>query len=185
MAKVSDLQMWCTKDTQIQSKVYAWFNDFVSYDESWTDIWAWRLSSTWLCFEENKANLNEQNFGKQYQRITVSRIFSVAEINLICQLTIGVAGIGQLGKLRVLDLEENYLESIPNEVGRLRELHRLILQSNNLTQLPRAIGESELWWAELDNLVCRSAESAAILVSRRELSLLPSWGRLKRFNFHF
>ena len=95
--------------------------------------------------EENEANLNEQNFGKQYQRITVSRIFSVAEINLICQLTIGVAGIGQLGKLRVLDLEENYLESIPNEVGRLRELHRLILQSNNLTQLPRAIGESELW----------------------------------------
>ena len=69
----------------------------------------------------------------------------MAEINLICQLTIGVVGIGQLGKLRVLDLEENYLESIPNEVGRLRELHRLILQSNNLTQLPRAIGESELW----------------------------------------
>ena len=26
-------------------------------------------------------------------------------------------GIGQLGKLRVLDLEENYLEAIPNEVG--------------------------------------------------------------------
>ena len=50
-------------------------------------------------------------------------------------------GIGQLGKLRVLDLEENYLEAIPNEVGRLRELQRLILQSNNLTQLPRAIGE--------------------------------------------
>ena len=49
--------MWCTKDTQIQSKVYTWFNNFVSYDESWTDIWAWRLSSTWLCFEENKANL--------------------------------------------------------------------------------------------------------------------------------
>ena len=51
------------------------------------------------------------------------------------------AGIGQLGKLRVLDLEENYLEAIPNEVGRLRELQKLILQSNNLTQLPRAIGE--------------------------------------------
>ena len=79
-------------------------------------------------------------------------------------------GIGQLGKLRVLDLEENYLEAIPNEVGssttyqedflmrlikfsfnlyllpqvgRLRELNRLILQSNNLTQLPRAIGKKE------------------------------------------
>ena len=48
--------------------------------------------------------------------------------------------IGQLHKLRVLDLEENKLDNIPNEIGRLRELERLILQSNNLTQLPRAIG---------------------------------------------
>ena len=32
-------------------------------------------------------------------------------------------GIGQLGKLRVLDLEENYLEAIPNEVGTIT-LHR-------------------------------------------------------------
>ena len=53
-------------------------------------------------------------------------------------------GIGQLGKLRVLELEENLLESIPNEVGRLRELNRLILQSNKLTQLPRAIGRKIL-----------------------------------------
>jgi leucine-rich repeat protein SHOC2 len=44
-------------------------------------------------------------------------------------------------RLRILDLEENYLETIPNEVGRLKELSRLILQSNVLTQLPRAIGE--------------------------------------------
>ena len=44
-------------------------------------------------------------------------------------------------RLRLLDLEENYLESIPNEVGRLRELNKLILQSNSLTQLPRAIGQ--------------------------------------------
>jgi leucine-rich repeat protein SHOC2 len=43
-------------------------------------------------------------------------------------------------RLRILDLEENYLETIPNEVGRLKELSRLILQSNVLTQLPRAIG---------------------------------------------
>ena len=42
-----------------------------------------------------------------------------------------------------MDLEENYLESIPNEVGRLRQLTRLILQSNALTQLPRAIGNRE------------------------------------------
>ena len=47
-------------------------------------------------------------------------------------------------RLRLLDLEENYLESIPNEVGRLRDLNKLILQSNNLTQLPRAIGEFTL-----------------------------------------
>ena len=46
-------------------------------------------------------------------------------------------------RLRILDLEENYLESIPNEVGRLRQLTRLILQSNALTQLPRAIGNRE------------------------------------------
>ena len=45
-------------------------------------------------------------------------------------------------RLRLLDLEENYLESIPNEVGRLRDLNKLILQSNNLTQLPRAIGNT-------------------------------------------
>lgn len=51
------------------------------------------------------------------------------------------SGIGQLQKLRVLDLEENKLDSVPNEIGRLRELQKLILQSNNLTQLPRAIGQ--------------------------------------------
>ena len=43
--------------------------------------------------------------------------------------------------MRILDLEENYLETIPNEVGRLRELTRLVLQSNALVQLPRAIGQ--------------------------------------------
>ena len=48
-------------------------------------------------------------------------------------------------RLRLLDLEENYLESIPNEVGRLRELNKLILQSNSLTQLPRAIGHRQLF----------------------------------------
>ena len=51
------------------------------------------------------------------------------------------SGVGQLQKLRVLDLEENKLDSVPNEIGRLRELQKLILQSNNLTQLPRAIGQ--------------------------------------------
>lgn len=51
------------------------------------------------------------------------------------------SGIGQLQKLRVLDMEENKLDSVPNEIGRLRELQKLILQSNNLTQLPRAIGQ--------------------------------------------
>ena len=50
------------------------------------------------------------------------------------------SGLGQLSKLRTLDLEENFLESVPNEVGRLRDLKKMILQSNNLTQLPRALG---------------------------------------------
>ena len=48
--------------------------------------------------------------------------------------------IGQLQKLRVLDLAENRIDNIPNEIGRLRMLQKLILQTNNLTQLPRAIG---------------------------------------------
>ena len=48
--------------------------------------------------------------------------------------------IGQLQKLRVLDLAENRIDNIPNEIGRLRVLQKLILQTNNLSQLPRAIG---------------------------------------------
>lgn len=48
--------------------------------------------------------------------------------------------IGNLRKLRVLDLEENRLEQLPNEVGFLRELQRLIVQANQLTSIPRAIG---------------------------------------------
>ncbi len=48
--------------------------------------------------------------------------------------------IGNLRKLRVLDLEENKLDSLPNEIGFLRELQRLIIQSNQLVALPRAIG---------------------------------------------
>ena len=48
--------------------------------------------------------------------------------------------IGQLQKLRVLDLAENRIDNIPNEIGRLRVLQKLILQTNSLSQLPRAIG---------------------------------------------
>lgn len=48
--------------------------------------------------------------------------------------------IGNLRKLRVLDLEENKLESLPNEIGFLRELQKLIVQSNQIASLPRAIG---------------------------------------------
>lgn len=69
--------------------------------------------------------------------------------------------MGQLRKLRHLDLEENKLDSLPQEIGKdlslkvsydiykkknliyqghLRELTRLILASNQLTQLPRSIG---------------------------------------------
>lgn len=42
--------------------------------------------------------------------------------------------------MRVLDLEENRIESLPSEIGLLRDLQRLILQSNQLTALPRTIG---------------------------------------------
>ena len=59
-------------------------------------------------------------------------------------------------RLRILDLEENYLETIPNEVGRLKELSRLILQSNVLTQLPRAIGQlhSVFWGIRIQINAC-------------------------------
>ncbi|KAI0212686.1 hypothetical protein LSAT2_002379 [Lamellibrachia satsuma] len=48
--------------------------------------------------------------------------------------------IGNLTKLRVLDLEENKLDSLPHEIGFLKELTKLVVQSNQLTSLPRAIG---------------------------------------------
>ena len=48
--------------------------------------------------------------------------------------------IGNLKKLRVLDLEENKLEQLPTEIGFLKDLTRLVVQSNQLTSLPRAIG---------------------------------------------
>ena len=48
--------------------------------------------------------------------------------------------IGNLSKLRILDLEENKLEQLPNEIGNLRNLTRLVVQSNQLTSLPRALG---------------------------------------------
>jgi len=48
--------------------------------------------------------------------------------------------IGNLKKLRILDLEENKLESLPQEIGFLKELTKLVVQSNQLTSLPRAIG---------------------------------------------
>jgi len=50
------------------------------------------------------------------------------------------ASIGNLRKLRVLDLEENKLDTLPNEIGYLRELQKLVMQSNQLTSLPRAVG---------------------------------------------
>ncbi len=48
--------------------------------------------------------------------------------------------IGNLKKLRLLDLEENKLEQLPLEIGFLRELTKLVVQSNQLSSLPRAIG---------------------------------------------
>lgn len=50
------------------------------------------------------------------------------------------SSIGNLRKLRVLDLEENRLEGLPPEIGFLKDLQRLIVQSNQLSALPRALG---------------------------------------------
>ena len=47
--------------------------------------------------------------------------------------------IGKLSKLRVLDLENNQLESLPQEIGLLSELQELNLASNCLSTLPKAI----------------------------------------------
>ena len=54
------------------------------------------------------------------------------------------ATIGNLKKLRLLDLEENKLEQLPAEIGFLRQLTKLVVQSNQLTSLPRAVGYVEL-----------------------------------------
>ena len=70
-------------------------------------------------------------------------------------------------RLRILDLEENYLESIPNEVGRLRQLTRLILQSNALTQLPRAIGNRE----EDAMATCRLKETLFVVLKVTKILL--------------
>ncbi|PIO58875.1 leucine Rich repeat-containing domain protein, partial [Teladorsagia circumcincta] len=50
------------------------------------------------------------------------------------------AQIGNLKKLRELDLEENDLETIPSEIGFLLQLTKLWVQSNKLISLPRTIG---------------------------------------------
>ena len=50
------------------------------------------------------------------------------------------SSIGNLRKLRTLDLEENRLEGLPPEIGFLKELKTLTVQSNQLSALPRAIG---------------------------------------------
>ena len=54
------------------------------------------------------------------------------------------SSIGNLRKLRTLDLEENRLEGIPPEIGFLKELETLSVQSNQLSALPRAIGLVQL-----------------------------------------
>ena len=60
--------------------------------------------------------------------------------------------IGQLQKLRVLDLAENRIDNIPNEIGRLRVLQKLILQTNSLSQLPRAIGYASIFRKHLAHI---------------------------------
>ncbi|CAI2351927.1 unnamed protein product [Caenorhabditis sp. 36 PRJEB53466] len=48
--------------------------------------------------------------------------------------------IGNLKKLRELDLEENELETVPTEIGFLQHLTKLWVQSNKIITLPRSIG---------------------------------------------
>src|SRR3989442_543913 len=49
--------------------------------------------------------------------------------------------IGQLTKLKVLNLSDNQLSELPPEIGQLTNLYRLILSGNQLSELPPEIGQ--------------------------------------------
>ncbi|KAM4797931.1 uncharacterized protein ACH125_005068 [Urocitellus parryii] len=82
-------------------------------------------------------------------------------------------GLGNLKKLRELDIEENKLESLPNEIGYLQDLQNLVLTNNQLTILPKSIGHlTNLTHLSLgDNLLNHLPKEIGTLENLEELYL--------------
>ena len=65
----------------------------------------------------------------------------VVECNLTHQNVSILPGIVGKLRLRALRLNENFLDSLPDEIGRMQSLVHLILQKNQLIKLPETIGD--------------------------------------------
>ncbi|MBT4594765.1 leucine-rich repeat domain-containing protein, partial [bacterium] len=75
--------------------------------------------------------------------------FNISRRNQVEQLP---KEIGNLTKLKCLDLSNNQLTTIPKEIKNLTKLERLYLSSNTLTTLPKEIGNLvSLEWLNLVN----------------------------------
>lgn len=72
-----------------------------------------------------------------------------------------------------MDLEENKLESLPNEIAYLKDLQKLVLTNNQLTTLPRGIGHlTNLTHLGLgENLLTHLPEEIGTLENLEELYL--------------
>ncbi len=81
--------------------------------------------------------------------------------------------IGQLPKLKMLNLCANALESIPESIGKLQQLRYFNLDSNQLRFLPQGIGKlTQLEWLELgQNKLQQLPESIGKLQNLRYLNL--------------
>lgn len=99
----------------------------------------------------------------------------------------GVSGLGTLSHLKELSLEDNLLESLPEDLGNLRNLQYLNLRMNRLESLPENLENlHQLREAHLDNnrlsslplsLLKSSAETLEILsLNENSISLLPQEG---------
>ena len=90
--------------------------------------------------------------------------------------------MGNLSRLRELDVEENEIEQLPVEIGLLTNLRKLWLQSNKLTALPTNIGQlfnlQELRAGE-NNLTHLPEEIGAFEITDHSLQKLHFLGQLQ------